>query len=41
MKVPGFFGADRSSKNGHPFSAISDFSKWESTGIKKVFRDQV
>jgi hypothetical protein len=28
MKVPGFFGADRSAKNGHPFSAISDFSKW-------------
>jgi hypothetical protein len=27
MKVPGFFGADRSAKNGHPFSAISDFSK--------------
>jgi hypothetical protein len=22
MKVPGFFGADRSAKNGHPFSAI-------------------
>jgi hypothetical protein len=28
MKVPGFFGADRSAKNGHPFSAISDFRKW-------------
>jgi hypothetical protein len=41
MKVPGIFGADRSYKNGHPFSAISDFSKWESTGIKKGFRDQV
>jgi hypothetical protein len=41
MKVPGFFGADRSANNGHPFSAISDFSKWESTGIKKGFRDQV
>jgi hypothetical protein len=37
MKVPGIFGADRSAKNGHPFSAISDFSKWESTGIKKGF----
>jgi hypothetical protein len=24
MKVPGFFGADRSAKNGHPFSAISE-----------------
>jgi hypothetical protein len=34
MKVPGIFGADR-------FSAISDFSKWESTGIKKGFQDQV
>jgi hypothetical protein len=41
MKVPGFFGADRSAKNGNPVSAISDFSKWESTGIKKGFRDQV
>jgi hypothetical protein len=41
MKVPGFFGADRSAKNGHPFSAISDFSKWESAGIKKGFGDQV
>jgi hypothetical protein len=41
MKVPGFFGTYRSAKNGHPFSAISDFSKWESTGIKKGFRDQV
>jgi hypothetical protein len=41
MKVPGTFGADRSAKNGHPFSAISDFSKWESTGIKKGFHDQV
>jgi hypothetical protein len=40
-KVPGFFGADRSAKNGHPFSAISDFSKWESTGIKMGFHDQV
>jgi hypothetical protein len=37
----GIFGADRSTKNGHPFSAISDFSKWESTGIKKGFHDQV
>jgi hypothetical protein len=41
MKVPIIFGADRSAKNGHPFSAISDFSKWESTGIKKGFHDQV
>jgi hypothetical protein len=41
MKVPDFFGADRSAKNGHPFSSISDFSKGESTGIKKGFRDQV
>jgi hypothetical protein len=41
MKVSVFFGVDRSAKNGHPFSAISDFSKWESTGIKKRFRDQV
>jgi hypothetical protein len=41
MNVPGFFGAHRSAKNGHPFSAIPDFSKWESTGIKKGFRDQV
>jgi hypothetical protein len=41
MKVPGFFGADRSAKNGHSFSTISDFSKWESTGIKKGSRDQV
>jgi hypothetical protein len=41
MKVPGFFGADRSAKNGHPLSTISVFSKWESTGIKKGFHDQV
>jgi hypothetical protein len=42
MKVPGICGADRSAKNGwHPFSAISDFSKWESTVIKKGFHDQV
>jgi hypothetical protein len=41
MKVPGIFGADRSAKNGHPFSNISDFIKWVSTGIKKGFRDQV
>jgi hypothetical protein len=40
-KVPGIFGADRSAKNGHPFSAISEHSKWESTGIKRGFRDQV
>jgi hypothetical protein len=41
MKAAGFFGADRSEKNGHPFSVISDFSKWESNGIKKAFFDQV
>jgi hypothetical protein len=41
MKVPGFFGAGRSAKNGHPFSTIYDFGKWESTGIKKGFHDQV
>jgi hypothetical protein len=41
MKVLGIFGTDRSAKNGHPFSAISDFSKWESTGIKKGFHDQI
>jgi hypothetical protein len=41
MKAPGIFGADRSAKNGNPFSAISEFSRWESTGIKKSFRDQV
>jgi hypothetical protein len=41
MKVPGFFGADRSANNGHPFSAILYFSKWESTGIKKGFSYQV
>jgi hypothetical protein len=39
-KVSGIFGADRSAKNGHPFDAISEYSKWESTGIKKGFRDQ-
>jgi hypothetical protein len=41
MKVPGTFGADRSANNGHPFSAILDFSKWESNGIRKGFCDQV
>jgi hypothetical protein len=40
-KVPGFLGADRSAKNGHPFSAIVKYSEWESTGIKKGFRDLV
>jgi hypothetical protein len=40
-KFPGIFGADRSAKNGHPFAAISEYSKWESTGIKKGFQDQV
>jgi hypothetical protein len=40
-KVPGIFGADRSARNGHPFYAISEYSKWESTGIKRGFRDQV
>jgi hypothetical protein len=40
-KVPVIFGADRSAKNGHHFAAISEYSKWESTGIKKVFWDQV
>jgi hypothetical protein len=41
MKVHGILGADRSANNGHPFSTILDFSKWESTGIKKGFRNQV
>jgi hypothetical protein len=41
MKVPGIFGEDWSAKNGHPFSAILDYSKWESTGIIKGFGDQV
>jgi hypothetical protein len=40
-KVPGIFGADKLAKNGHPFAAIDEYSKWESTGIKKGFRDQV
>jgi hypothetical protein len=40
-KVPGIFGADRSARNGHPFSAISEYSKWESTGIKRGLIDQV
>jgi hypothetical protein len=39
-KVPGIFGADRSARNGHPFSAISEFSDWESTGIKRGLRGQ-
>jgi hypothetical protein len=40
-KIPGFFWAERSAKNGHPFPAISDYSKWESMGIRKGFRDEV
>jgi hypothetical protein len=40
-KFPGIFGADRSARNGHPFSAILEYIKWESTGIKRGFRDQV
>jgi hypothetical protein len=40
-KVPGIFGAVLSARNGHPFFAISEYSKWESTGIKRRFRDQV
>jgi hypothetical protein len=41
MKVPTFFWADRSAKNGNSFSVILDYSKWESTGIRKGFRYQV
>jgi hypothetical protein len=37
MKVPRIFVADRSAKNGHPCSAISDYIKWESTGIERAF----
>jgi hypothetical protein len=40
-KVPGIFGADRSARNGHPFSVIYEYSKWESTGIKRGVRAQV
>jgi hypothetical protein len=40
-KVPGIFGADRLARNGRPFSAISEYSKWESTGIKRSLWDQV
>jgi hypothetical protein len=29
-KVTGIFGADRSNINGHPFSAIFEYSQWES-----------
>jgi hypothetical protein len=38
---PGIFGAVGLARNGHPFSANSEYSKWESTGIKRGFRDQV
>jgi hypothetical protein len=40
-KVPGIFGTYRSAKNGHTFAAISEYSNWESTGIKKDFWDQL
>jgi hypothetical protein len=40
-KVPGIFGAYRSEKKGNPFASILDYRKWESTGIKNGFRDQV
>jgi hypothetical protein len=39
-KVRGIF-ADRSAKNRHNFADISEYIKWESTGIKKGFRYQV
>jgi hypothetical protein len=28
-------------RKGHPFAAIDSYDKWVSTGLKKVFRDQV
>jgi hypothetical protein len=40
-KVPGVFGADRSAKSGHPFSAIAKYSDWGSVGIKRGFSDLV
>jgi hypothetical protein len=40
-KVPGIFGADRTAKNGHPFTAIDTYDKWFSMGIRQGFRYQV
>jgi hypothetical protein len=40
-KVPRIFGADRSAKNSYHLAAISEYSKWESNGTKKGFRDRV
>jgi hypothetical protein len=40
-KVPAIFGADKLANNGHPFFAIGEYSKWESTGIKKCFQDHI
>jgi hypothetical protein len=40
-KVPRIFGADRSAKNWYHIAAFSEYSKWESNGAKKGFRDRV
>jgi hypothetical protein len=40
-RVRGIFRADRSARNGNPFSVIVHCSDWESTGIKKGISDLV
>jgi hypothetical protein len=39
--VPGIFGGQKVATNGHPFAAIDSYDKWTSTGLKRVFRDQI
>jgi hypothetical protein len=38
-KAPGFFGAEKAAKNGHPFAAIDTYDRWVSLGIRQGFRD--
>jgi hypothetical protein len=40
-KVPGIFGADKATKNGHTFAAIDTYNKRVSLGIRQGFRDKV
>jgi hypothetical protein len=40
VKVPGIFGSDMIAKHGFPFTAIDNYDKWVSMGIKQGLRDQ-
>jgi hypothetical protein len=34
-KVPGIFGGEKLSKNGHPFAVIDGYDKWVSISLKR------